>query len=208
MKAFLNKLRAPAVWSSLSIIALLLLIAFDARVHFDADLIQLKRQHKSAQKNWNLFYDQRYVYADSAFRYEADFESISQLIEPNTVIFSDISTSYYSASYLPVYVKNIHRHHGRLDWSGVSDLLSGRKACYLQDPENVSFLAQYFRDHNALMREQNLPEFRYILVNKDVKNLNLRLDCLWTARERLMRFVGGLSALKYEGQYLNLYQIN
>ena len=53
-----------------------------------------------------------------------------------------------------------------------------------------------------------MPELRYILVNKDVKNLNLRLDCLWTARKRLIKYVGGLAELKYEGEYLNLYQIN
>ena len=183
-------------------------VIYDARTHFDADLIHLKRQHKSAQRNWNLFYDQRYVYADSGFRYESDFDAIGKLIEPGRAILSDISTSYYSSTYLPAYVKNIHRHHGKYDVNGISALLKNRQVCYLQDPKNVTATKEFFKKHNALMNKRGLPEIRYIIVNNDVKNLNLRQDCLWTARERLIKFVGNLADLKFKGEYLRLYKLN
>jgi hypothetical protein len=201
-KSLLQKLCAV-----IALILLILTVVYDARIHFDAELIHLKRQHKSAQKNWNLFYDQRYVYADSGFRYESDFNSIRRLIEPNSAVLSDISTSYYSSTYLPVYVKNIHRHHGRGDRNGISILLNSRQACYLQDPKNIVATAKFFKDHNGLMRKRALPELRYIIVNRDVRNLNLRQDCLWTARERVIAFVDSLADPMFEGEYLNLYRI-
>lgn len=207
-------MKSPArniVLTSCAVLAFVLLLGvviYDARTHFDAELIHIKRQHKSAQRNWNLFYDQRYVYADSGFRYESDFDVIRQLIEPGGAILSDISTSYYSSTYLPAYVKNIHRHHGKYDVNGISALLRSRQLCYLQDPKNVIATAEFFKKHNALMRERGIPEVRYIIINSDVKNLNLRQDCLWTARERLIKFVGNLATLKFEGEYLRLYQLN
>lgn len=207
MKVCASMTTIKGITIAISSIVLLSVILFDARIHFDRDRIDLKRKHKSAQRHWNIFYDQRYVYADSAFRYELDFKSILPLIEPQTVILSDISSSYYAASYLPVYVKNIHRHHGRHDSSGISSLLKSRQTCYLQDENNRQAFTQFINNHNEKMRNKSLPELRYIIVNKDVKNLNLRLDCLWTARERLMKHIGAIAKLKYQGEYLNLYEI-
>ena len=202
------KLYLQKIFAVVALIFLMIIVIYDARIHFDAELIHIKRQHKSAQKNWNLFYDQRYVYADSGFRYESDFDAIRQLIEPGSAILSDISTSYYSSTYLPAYVNNIHRHHGKYDVNGISALLKNRQICYLQDPKNITSTKEFFKTHNALMHKRGLPEIRYIIVNSDVKNLNLRQDCLWTARERLIKFLGNLADLKYEGEYLRLYKLN
>ena len=192
----------------LAIVILVGVVVYDSRHHFDADLIHVKRQHKSAQKNWNLFYDQRYVFADSGFRYEADFLAINQLIQPRSVILSDISSSYYASTYLSAYVKNIHRHHGRADSNGISVLLNNRDVCYLQDPKNIERAGKFFESHNALMLERGLPKLRYIIVNRDDKNLNLRQDCLWTANERIIKHVENLAVLIFKGEYLNLYRIN
>lgn len=207
MKALHKNVLPRKVISALFLLMLFSVVVYDSRYHFDSDLIHLKRQHKSAQKNWNVFYDQRYVYADSGFRYESDFNAIAKLITPGRVFLSDISTSYYASTYLPAYVKNIHRHHGRHDGNGIHSFLNTRQACYLQDSNNVKATVLFFKDHNTLMRKRGLPELQYILVNRDVKNLNLRQDCLWTAKERLIKFVGELAELKFEGDYLNLYEI-
>ena len=188
-------------------LGLLGVIFYDSMYHFDVDLIHLKRQHQSSQKNWNLFYDQRYVFNDSAFRYEADFQNIANLIQSQSVILSDISSSYYAATYLPAYMKNIHRHHGRRKTDGVSTLLDSRKMCYLQDPENVEDVKNFIKGHNELMNKRGLPELLYIIVNRDDKNLNLRQDCLWTARERLIKHLDSLADSIFQGNYLNLYKI-
>lgn len=200
-------MQTKKIFYGLVFVVLLGVVIKDSSYHFDAELIHLKRQHKSAQKNWNVFYDQRYVFADSAFRYEADFSAIKKLIDPKSVILSDISSSYYSSTYLPVYVKNIHRHHGRRGRGNIFSLLNSRQACYLQDPNNVAATEQFFNEHNALMRKVGMPELKYIIVNRDDKNLNLRQDCLWTARARLIKYLGGLAELKFSGEHLNLYQI-
>jgi len=191
----------------LSIFAIAALVIYDARFHFDADLIHVKRQNKSAQKNWNIFFGQSYVYADSAFRYEADFAEIEKLLEPFTSVFADISSSYFASTYLPVYIKNIHRHHGRDHFTGISALLNSRQMCYLQDPKNIDASKQFFKTFNASMRAQGLSPIRYFIINRDDKNLNLRQDCLWTARERLIKFVGTMADLKFEGEHLNFYEI-
>lgn len=194
--------------SAVVVLCLLGVIVYDSRYHFDKGLIHLKRQHKSAQKNWNLFYGQQYVFTDSGFRYEADFTAMKGFIDPRSAVLSDISTSYYMSTYLPVYIKNIHRHHGRYDSNGIASYLNSRQACYLQDPKNIALSKTFFKKHNALMKRRGLAEIRYIVVNRDVKNLNLRQDCLWTSHQRLLAYLDKLATLKYTGQYLSLFEIN
>ena len=57
-------------------------IAYDAKNHFNKELVQLKIDHKSDQRHWSLFYNQSNIYQSSSFRYENDFEEIKKIVEP------------------------------------------------------------------------------------------------------------------------------
>jgi hypothetical protein len=188
--------------------SVLVLLAYDASPHFDKGLIQLKRQNNSAQRHWSLFYGQRFVFYEGPFRYQDDINQIRDLIEPGHIVLSDLATSYYAAASLPLYVRNVHRHQGRTQSSSWRKLLDQRTACNLHQ-QDVFVAFKAFIDveqRNSVSHGQ--PQFKYVLVNKDSNNKNLRLDCLWHRRALLMKHIAPVSKLKYEGEFLNLYEIS
>lgn len=181
-------------------------IVYDAMFHFDSDLIQVKRAHSSAQRHWNLFYGQEYVFNDSSIKYQGDIEAMRPLIEPNSVLLSDISTSYYIAAQLPVFLPNIHRHHKRHSLHKWRDLLDSKAVCQLDEPEQRARLKEFIQSNAGDITQVN-AEFRYMLVNKDQDNINMRNDCLSQTRSSFVRNVNGVANTIYDGEFLRLYRI-
>jgi hypothetical protein len=201
------KLQFKRVFATLGMVGAFSIIVYDSSPHFDESLIQLKRDHRSAQRNWNIFYGQRFVYYDSDFRLQTDLAEIAKIIEPDSLALADLATSYYAASELPVYVRNVHQHHGRhtsISWAGI---LHSRSACYLALPEKYSQFQQFIADQQRVLKISGDIPFSYVLVNKDIRNLNLRYDCLWNGRTGLLANIERLAELKFEGEYLNLYEL-
>jgi len=184
------------------------LIAYDSLPHFDESLIQLKRNHRSAQRNWNVFYGQRFVYFDSSFRYQKDLAEIKKLIEPGHLLLTDYATSYYASSSLPVYTRNVQRHHGRPKSKSWRKMLDSRSACYLGQPDKFSQFKKFLAIENYSSRSNDRLELRYAITNKDSRNLNLRYDCLWNGRDGFITHIERLATLKYEGDHINLYEFN
>lgn len=184
------------------------LVAKDSYTKFSSESILLKRQNKSAQRHWNLFYGQRYVYEDSSFKYAKDMGKLSELVAPGSVVLSDISTSYYLAAEIPVFVKNIHRHH-RGSGSGIwASLLRSKHACYLDQPERYAAFMKFIdQERNASTRPGNQP-LRYFVVNKDQINLNMRNDCLSQRRTAFIKNADGFAKLAFDGTYLMLYELD
>jgi len=195
-----------AVWL-MALIAVSAVIIFDARYHFDNEWMQAKIQHNSAQKNWHIFYSQEYVYRNSSLRYEVDFEQIKAIIEPEFVLISDMATSYYAATYLPVYIKNIHRHQGRANSPRWHAWLASNDHCYLELPDLLQRSREFFTSQRKLARARGEPELRYIIINKDRDNRLLRTDCFSVRSETLRSAVKHLAELKYDGQFLALYEL-
>jgi hypothetical protein len=201
------KLQFRRVFATLGLIGAFSIIVYDSSPHFDESLIQLKRDHRSAQRNWNIFYGQRFVYYDSDFRLQTDLAEIAKFIEPDSLALADLATSYYAASELPVYVRNVHQHHGRAKSNRWAQMLNSRSACYLGSPEQFSQFQDFIAEQRAILKkEQRLP-FRYVLINKDARNLNLRYDCLWNGRDGLLANIERLAELRFEGEYLNIYEL-
>lgn len=200
--------KSTNVFASLGIIVLLAIVIYDSRWHFDAGLIQLKRQHQSAQGNWNIFYGQHYVYQDSSFRYQADFAEIEKLIEPGKLLLSDIATSYFAAAELPVFIRNVRIHQGRNKSTAWRNFLGERTACYLNQIDSMDAFREFILSENSNAKRLNRPEFKYVIVNKDTLNLNLRYDCLWHGRHGMIENMQAISTLVYQGEYLNLYKLN
>lgn len=183
-------------------------VVFDSRFHFSQDLIQGKRAHRSPQRHWNIWYNQSYVFYDSPLRYQTDLARIEEIIEPGYSVWSDLATSYYAAATLPVHVRNIHQHHGlrRLKW--VLKFIEGQHFCYLADRSHRQATLDFFNRDSLLSLKNGWPELRYIILNKDKKNSLLRNDCMAVLSSRLEVSLPDISQLLYEGEYLNVYQLN
>ncbi|MFT4636628.1 MAG: hypothetical protein ACI9OI_002431 [Chitinophagales bacterium] len=196
------------VGSVIGILLIALMVGYDSRPHFDQSLIQVKRDNGSAQRNWNLFYGQRFVYYDSSFRYHADLRSIKALIEPKQLILSDLATSYYAAAILPNYVPNVHRHHGRYQSFPWSEMLANRVACNLHQEGGLNDFRKFIARQTLQSQKYKRPKFSYVLINKDLNNRNVRLDCLWQRRIMLIENIDTLASMVFDGEYLQLYKLD
>lgn len=196
------------VMVAFALLGLLGLVAYDSRQHFDADLITLKRAHRSAQRDWNLFYGQNYVYNDSSIRYENDLSAMSSMVNQGAIALSDLATSYYLSAYSGLYVKRVHRHQGAPQSGDWFTLFKERTACYLHLEGNFEKLIAAITKLNRRSNKYKLPLFRYVVVNKDATNLNARYDCIWRGRHAMMEKLPSIANLVYEGTYLNLYEFN
>lgn len=181
------------------VVALAIMVGYDAHFHFDAELVDLKSKNRSDQRNWSLFYDQERVYFNSPLRYEQDFKEIEKRIEPGKLVISDLATSYYAAVYLPNYVVNIHRHHGSWKRPSYDAFIKARYLCYLEFEENKSKVLSFIKAE---------PLADYILVNKDGKYSHRRQDCLAFRSHTLVEKLPEFSTLEYSGTYLNLYKLD
>ena len=180
----------------------------DSKFHFTQDIIQRKREHRSPQRNWNIWYNQSSIYSDSVFRYQNDLAKIGGIIEPGYSVWSDLATSYYASATLPVYVRNVHLHHGleRMKW--VAKFIKRQHFCYLEDKFHLQSTVDFLRRDSFLSQKNGWPELRYILLNKDKENSLLRRECMAVLSSRLEVSLLSISQLLYEGEYLNLYQLD
>lgn len=192
--------------SMLVVLCLIALMIFtDASPHFDRGLIGKKRSVWSAQRNWNLFLDQDYIYRDTSIRYEQDLKEISKLSSINEVAFTDLATSYYLAANTPLAVKNIHPHQGRNADRVWRQLLRNRDLCFLDDPDRLAKVkALLLADPPSKLRQR----FKYIVVNTDSLNYNLKRDCFSQRSVQLQTAIEGIASLVFDGEYLKLYQIH
>ena len=180
-------------------VGLLALVAHDSLFHFDAEYVELKQKHYSAQRNWSIHYDQEYVYRDSPVRYQADFLAIHQIIKPESVLVSDLATSYFAAAQLPVYVVNVHRHQGQAVPHAWRSFLKSRTLCYMEFEENRDKVSVFFASSHR-------PD--YVLVNKDGVNKHRKKDCLAFRSQILIKELPRYAKLVWEGEFLNLYSLS
>lgn len=202
------KLRNQKPLSAGIFLCLALLVLNDVIFHFDKSLVQTKRKHVSPQRDWNIFYGQRFVYYDTPIRYEKDFQVILDIVQPHSLLFSDLATSYYSAVYLPVYVRNVHRHQGGHSSIAWKRFLQSKQHCYLNDDKNLAGFQRFVQSENRVAEKIGAPEIMYVLVNKDKYNRNPRFDCFWNGRQAALDNLAKISTLLYDGEYLVLYELN
>ena len=182
--------------SGVALVALISIVVYDSSFHFGANIINLKRNNYSAQRNWNINYGQRFVFDDSSMRYHADLTRIGGLIEPGSTLISDIATSYYAAAELAVYVPNVQPHHGRRSDRFWDTFLRQRLLCYLGEKTVDDRLRSFLRERRNKL---------YIIVNKDRTNSNRKLDCLASRSNLLVSQLPRFSEPLWQGEYLNLY---
>jgi hypothetical protein len=190
--------------SLISLLILLGLVVFDSSQHFDSELVELKRQHHSAQRNWNLFFGQRNVFNNSSLRYRNSFKEMALVVEPNSLIVSDLPSSYYSAAHLPVYVRNVHPHHGfnrSWEWRRV---LGENILCYIDADGYLEKFEKSYRS-SKITNIGSKGRSVYILLNKDTLNGNLRKDCIARRAVQIGQGVAKISEIVYSDGLFDLY---
>ena len=192
------QLPKATIFSSLVLVIVGALLVYDSKFHFDAEIVRVKSENYSAQRHWNSNYTQGYVYKDSSIRYDQDFSSIKNLIRPNSVLLSDLATSYFAAAMLPVHVVNIHRHQGRNRWTELINFLDKQYLCYMEFEENRQHVSDFFKGNSDL---------DYVLINKDRINGNRERDCLAFRSDTMIEHLPKFSNLLWEGEFLNLYSV-
>jgi len=196
----------PKVLAAISLFCLIALVINDSYFHFDAERVSIKRQAKSAQRHWSLFYTQHYTYTDSSFKYRNDIEEIQKIITPGKTLLADRATSYYLAAELPIFVKNLHAHHSRdLLWVR---FLQQRLACYIDLQDQYEEVLNFIETVDKQSLNGLEPEFKYWVFNSDAGNLNLRNDCLSMRGSDITSALPKFAKQLFKGEYLWLYEIN
>jgi len=130
--------------------------------------------------------------------------AIGQLIEPGSLVLSDLTTSYYLAAELPVAVVNIHRHHGiDVTWRTI---ISRQSFCNMNDKRALDRVTRFIKRQHKRSAKRSEPKFSYVVLNRDHKNFNMRLDCL-SAKRGVAASMGLIADLVYSGEHLRLYKI-
>lgn len=179
------------------------LIYIDSYRFFSREYVNLKLRHYSGQYDWNVFFPQSIVYNNSSFRYQLDFKELNKIVVPNSLLISDMATSYYSAALLPVYIRNMQPHQGRRnfkEWSSIFDQLD---FCYLDAPKSTEKIKTVL---NIEANASRLPI--YVLLNKDGVNINNHRDCMANRSKQIAAGVQAFATKIFSGQYLELYQID
>ncbi len=181
------------------------LIIIDSKPHFDRELVELKKKHHSAQRNWNVYFGQHNVYQSGGIKHENDFNALSKVLSPGSAVFTDLATSYYMRASLPVFVKNVHLHHGRYKTGRWHDFIGKGIGCYMDVQENLN------KFKSLLQSDENTnsihPKVRYIAINKTQGNINFSRDCLSQRRGPMISIIDQLGKVIYDGKTVVVYEL-
>ena len=193
---------------SVGLLAFCAFIAYESRYHFDSALVEAKKDVHSAQRNWSVFFDQSNVYLSGGIRHSEDFSKLRLLIEPKSAIIADLASSYYMSAMLPIYVKNVHRHHGLYSLHPWGELISSRFTCYLEVPENLDKFKRVLKHEERRAAGRGVVPVRYIAVNKTHGNANFKRGCMSQRRGALFSVIDQLGSPVYEGETIIVYRLS
>jgi len=139
-------------------------------------------------------------------RYQHDLTEIKKLIEPSSVVLSDLATSYYLAGSTRSYVRNVQHHQGRNISYRFSKFLNAGTFCYLNVDEHLNDVIDFIKIESS--NRSGIPTFRYIVLNNDSKNKNVRSDCIFHRRNVIEDAIKAFSSKVYSGDFLDLYLLD
>lgn len=209
LKIKTNKTKLKCLTISLAVFCIIGVVVYDTyQTHLNANIVTIKRQHQSAQRNWNVNFHRKYVINDSSLRYEKEFKKIIKLIEPKSYVYSDLATSYYAASHLPVFIKNTHRHQGALIFSKFRALKYDQGCNEGNKIEWATKMTNYLSHSKRRLIKHNFSQTRYLLVNKDTQNMQVRPSCFMRTLTSHIQKNENLSKQLFNGDYFILFELN
>jgi len=200
-----TKLKHLSLWAIFIVVTIN--CAYEAwNIHLNPKVIADKIQSGSAQKNWNIHYHRKNVINNGPLRYESSLKSIEAVVEPNSFVYADLSTSYYAAAYLPVLIKNIHSHHDLLAFRHFKKLKNDRD-CYSNTKKWNKNLNEYLNFSRSRFNPKPLSNNRYLLVNHDKLNSQLNRSCFLRSLDILAQSNKNFAEKLYSDSLFTLYQL-
>ncbi len=204
--ALLMLWRACKPWSIRSVLpASVLAIVCGALVayssyHLESVTVVEKRNHGSAQRDWNVHYSQDYVYYDGSFRYSDDFAQLRAWVADDAVVLADLATSYYASAYLRGSVVNVHPHQGRGQVTQWQPYLKRGGLCAATTPMASSELA-------TILAARAQTQTLWYLHNNDRLNKNVRASCESNRAHIVLPFLQRYGERVYKGEHLELWAL-
>jgi hypothetical protein len=154
--------------------------------------------------HWRLTRNATDNFLHSSMPYVEDLRRIRRRISAEQFFLSDLATSYYVAAALPLYATNVHPHHSRW-YKYYRDVL---RALCNQNPDKgeSSAFDLLIEKAQASVAHDGLP-VRYVFVNKDQYNKNVRVNCLTRNVKAVERRLRDFSKNIYTGEYIDVFEI-
>jgi len=190
---------------SVPILAILFVISFDVAYRFGLTAKPVFTVTSNDAYHWRITRTTQDNRRNSSLRYYGDFSKIGKIIAPNSLFLADVATSYYVVSALPVYAVNTHAHHSR-QYSDYRAIL--RAFC----GENNEIPKARIKDALAKRETENAEKgrlvLRYMFVNKDTVNKNVRGHCITRQNAMVEELLDSMAQKIYTGQYLDVYEFS
>ncbi len=150
-------------------------------------------------------------YQNSSLRYYDDFDKLANILPADSLVLADRVTGYYLTAALPVFSANPSPHHRiatmRAELTNVSDEFV-EALCGREEGLGGQTPREYLERKRRYHRKYGWPELRYVVVNKDDVNRNVRLHCLSRHGDVVARQIAGFSRKIFEGEFLDVYEID
>ncbi len=200
-----NRILVRAGLHVASIGALLFVVSFDMAYRIGMfDRPVFARLFSNDVYHWRLTRNSTDNFLHSSIPYIQDLRKIRNKISAEQFFLSDLATSYYVTATLPLYATNVHPHHFTM-YKYYRDVLD---ALCSQNPEEEGSTAfdLLIEKAQASLAQDRLP-VRYIFVNKDQYNKNVKVNCLTKNFEAVEQKLRVFSRNVYTGEYIDVFEI-
>ena len=159
--------------------------------------------------HWKINFSTDFNYLKSSLPYLADIKEIEYLMEPGSVFYSDVATSYYVVTSSTSYAANPKSNHrsfyNRATATASSNLLDNLCNGGKYDGK-YNTLNDYFMVKNSVNIRNGWGPIKYFIYNKDQINKNV-INCPNDQYGEISEKLAKEFKVLFKGEYLDLYQI-
>lgn len=159
--------------------------------------------------HWQINFSTEYNYLKSSLPYLADIKEIENLMEPGSVFYSDVATSYYVVTSSTSYAANPKSNHrsfyNRATATASRNLLDNLCNDGKYDGK-FNTLNDYFMAKNSVNMKNGWSPIKYFIYNKDQINKNV-INCHNDKYGEISENLAKEFKVLFIGEYLDLYQV-
>ncbi len=185
------------------VLLILFVMAFDVAYRFGLTQKPLFTVFSNDAYHWRVTRTAKDNVRNSSLRYYRDLDAIRDIVEPGSLFLSDVATSYYVTAALPLYAANTHAHHSRW-YARYRRIL--RIMCGEEKDVPQSRFEQALKEQEAESVAKRRLVLRYMIVNKDTVNKNVRGHCITRNHTKVAELLGLIAVRIYAGEFLDVYE--
>ena len=188
---------------SVPLLAIIFVIAFDVAYRLGMTGQPLFTPISNDAYHWRITRTTGDNFQNASLKYYEDFAEIEKIIVPHSLFLADVATSYYVVSALDLYAANTHPHHGR-QYGGYRAIL--RALCGENNKISQTQVKGALEKREADNVARGRLVLRYMFVNKDTVNKNVRGHCITRQHPMVERILESMAEKIYTGKYLDVYE--